>query len=294
MKEILKKLRRYDIRIRKAINSQMQGDFRSIFKGAGLEYEDARPYQWGDDIRTIDWRVTAKGHGTFVKTFIEEKEQTVFFLVDVSASQEIGKDKRQKIDLTKEITGLLSISAVREGSKVGVLCYSDRVEDYVKPAKTLKHAYEVINRLFQLKPKSKKTNLSGAIKYLLNLLKRKTVVFVVSDFIDEGFTQSLKGLARKHDLVVIDVSDRREKGMPNLGIVPLYEKESEKTIWLNTSSESFKQVVSKTQGENKESLEDFCRRNDVNYVSIATEEDYVPKLIKLFRHRNRSNARRTR
>ncbi len=294
MKDILKKLRRYDIRIRKAINSQMQGDFRSIFKGAGLEYEDARPYQWGDDIRTIDWRVTAKGHGTFVKTFIEEKEQTVFFLVDVSASQEIGKDKKQKIDLTKEITGLLSISAVKEGSKVGVLCYSDRVEDYVKPGKTLKHAYEVINRLYQLKPKSKKTNLNDAIKYLLNLLKRKTVVFVVSDFIDEGFTQSLKGLARKHDLVVIDVSDKRESGMPNLGIVPLYEKESQKTVWMNTSSTTFKNVVSKTHGENKESLENFCRRNDVNYVSIATEEDYVPKLIKLFRHRNRSNARRTR
>ncbi len=294
MKEILKKLRRYDIRIRKAINSQMQGDFRSIFKGAGLEYEDARPYQWGDDIRTIDWRVTAKGHGTFVKTFIEEKEQTVFFLVDVSASQEIGKDKKQKIDLTKEITGLLSISAVKEGSKVGVLCYSDRVEDYVKPAKTLKHAYEVINRLFQLKPKSKKTNLNDAIKYLLNLLKRKTVVFIVSDFIDEGYTQSLKGLARKHDLVVIDVSDKRESGMPNLGIVPLYEKESQKTVWMNTSSTAFKEAVGKTHGDSKESLENFCRRNDVNYVSIATEEDYVPKLIKLFRHRNRSNARRTR
>ena len=294
MKEILKKLRRYDIRIRKAINSQMQGDFRSIFKGAGLEYEDARPYQWGDDIRTIDWRVTAKGHGTFVKTFIEEKEQTVFFLVDVSASQEIGKDKKQKIDLAKEITGLLSISAVKEGSKVGVLCYSDRVEDYVKPAKTLKHAYEIINRLFQLKPKSKKTNINEAIKYLLNLLKRKTVVFVVSDFIDEGYFQSLKGLARKHDLVVIDVSDKRESGMPNLGIVPLYEKESQKTVWMNTSSATFKNVVNKTHGDNKESLENFCRRNDVNYVSIATEEDYVPKLIKLFRHRNRSNARRTR
>ena len=294
MKEILKKLRRYDIRIRKAINSQMQGDFRSIFKGAGLEFDDVRPYQWGDDVRTIDWRVTAKGHGTYVKTFIEEKEQTVFFLVDVSASQEIGANNRQKIDLTKEITGLLSISAVREGSKVGVLCYSDRVEDYIKPGKSLKHAYEIIARLYDNKPKSKKTNLNAAIKYLLNLLKKKTVVFVVSDFIDEGFTQSLKGLARKHDLVVIDVSDRRESGMPNLGIVPLYEKESEKTVWLNTSSTKFKEMVNKTHGKSKDSLEDFCRRNDVNYVSIATEDDYVPQLIKLFRHRNRSNARRTR
>lgn len=294
MKDILNKLRRYDIRIRKAINSQMQGDFRSIFKGAGLDYDGVRQYQWGDDVRTIDWRVTAKGHGTFVKEYIEEKEQTVFFLVDVSASQEIGKDNRQKIDLAKEITGLLAISATKEGSKVGALCYSDQVEDYIKPSKTLKHAYEIVNRLFTLKPKSKKTNLNEAIKYVLNLLKRKTVVFIVSDFIDEGFNQSLKGLARRHDLVVIDISDKRESALPSLGIVPLYEKESGKTVWLNTSSESFKNVVSKTHGKNKDSLEQFCKRNDVNYVSIATEDDYVPSLIKLFRHRNRSNAKRSR
>ncbi len=294
MKDILKKLRRYDIRIRKAINSQMQGDFRSIFKGAGLEYDDVRQYQWGDDIRTVDWRVTAKGHGTFVKTYVEEKEQTVFFLVDVSASQEIGKDNKQKIDLTKEITSLLSISAVKEGSKVGVLCYSDRVEDYIKPGKALTHAYEITNRLFSLKTKSKKTNLNDAIKYTLNLLKRKTVIFVVSDFIDEGFIQSMKGLARRHDLAVIDISDKREGALPNLGIVPLYEKESGKTIWLNTSSNTFKNAVSKTHGTNKESLENFCKKNNVNYVSIATEDDYVPELIKLFRHRNRSHARRAR
>ena len=294
MKEILKKLRRYDIRIRKAINSQMQGDFRSIFKGAGLEYDDVRQYQWGDDIRTIHWGVTAKGHGTFVKTFIEEKEQTVLFLVDVSASQEIGKNNRQKIDLAKEITGLLSISATKEGSKVGAICYSDYVEDFIKPGKTLKHAYEIINRMFSLKPKSKKTDLNSGIKYVLNYLKKKTVVFIVSDFIDEGFTQPMKGLARKHDLIVVDISDKREAALPNLGIVPLYEKESEKTVWLNTSSSSFKNIVGKTHGKNKDSLEEFCRRNDVNYVSISTEDDYVPELIKLFRHRNRSNARRAR
>ncbi|MEM6829469.1 MAG: DUF58 domain-containing protein [Bacteroidota bacterium] len=294
MKDILKKLRRYDIRIRKAINSQMQGDFRSIFKGAGLEYDDVRQYQWGDDVRTIDWRVTAKGHGTFVKTYIEEKEQTVFFLLDVSASQEIGKENQQKIDLAKEITCLLSLSAIKEGSKVGVLSYSDQVEDFVKPGKTLTHAYEIVNRLYSLKPKSRKTNLNEGIKYTLNLLKRKTVIFAVSDFIDEGFEQSLKGLARKHDLVVIDISDKREGALPQLGIVPLYEKESGKTIWMNTSSDSFKNSISTTHGKKKESLENFCKRNDVNYVSIATEDDYVPELIKLFRHRNRSNARRTR
>ncbi len=294
MKKILKRLRRYDIRIRKAINSQMQGDFQSIFKGSGLEYDGVRQYQWGDDVRTIDWRVTAKGNGTFVKMYIEEKEQTVFFVVDVSASQEIGKENHLKIDVAKEITGLLALSAAREGSKVGLLCYSDQVEDVVKPGKTTKHAYEIINRLFALQPKSKKTNLNNAIKYTLNLLLRKTVVFLISDFIDEGFIHSLKGLGRKHDLIVIDISDRREVALPNLGIVPLLEKESGKTIWLNTSSDSFKKMVGRSYGDHKESLERYCKHNDINYVSVATEDDYVSKLIKLFRHRNRSNARRTR
>lgn len=294
MKDIIKKLRRYEIRIRKAINSQMQGDFHSIFKGSGLEFDDVRPYQWGDDIRNIDWKVTAKGHGTFMKTFIEEKEQTVFFLLDVSASQEIGKDKRQKIDLAKEVTGLLALSAIREGSKVGVLCYSDQVEDYIKPGKSIKHAYEIVNRLFSLKIKSKKTDLDGSIKYTLNLLNRKAIIFMVSDFIDEEFSHSMRGLARKHDLVVVHISDKSESAIPHLGIVPLYEKESGKTVWLNTSSTEFKNVFEKTHGKNKETLEDFCKRNDVNYVAIGTEDEYVPKLIRLFRHRNRGNARRTR
>lgn len=294
MNEILKNIRRYEVRIRKAINSQMQGDFHSIFKGSGLEFDDVRPYQWGDDVRNIHWGVTAKGHGTFMKTFIEEKEQTVFFLLDVSASQEIGKKKQQKIDIAKQITGVLTISAIRESSKVGLLCYSDRVEEYVKPSKTMKHAYEIINRMFLLQPKSRRTNLDQGIKYLLNLLIKKSIIFVISDFIDENFTHSLRGLSRKHDLVVIQVADKREAAIPQLGIVPLLEKESNRTIWLNTSSSDFKNAIQQTHGSNKETLADFCRRNDVNYLSINTEDDYVPQLIKLFRHRNKSNARRTR
>jgi len=294
MKEILKKLRRYEVRIRKAINSQMQGDFHSIFKGSGLEFDDVRPYQWGDDVRSIDWKVTAKGHGTFMKTFIEEKEQTVFFLLDVSASQEIGKDKKQKIDLTKEVAGVLTLAAIREGSKVGVLSYSDQTEYYIKPGKSMKHAYEIINRIFSLKPKSGKTDLDGAIKCALNLLNRKSIIFIISDFIDEDFTHSLRGLARKHDLIVMHISDKSESIIPQLGIVPLLEKESGKTIWMNTSSENFKKTFEKTYGSKKESLADFCKRNDVNYVSIGTSDEYVPKLIRLFRHRNRGNAHRTR
>ncbi|MFY0601543.1 MAG: DUF58 domain-containing protein [Cyclobacteriaceae bacterium] len=294
MKDILKKLRKYEIRIRKAINSQMQGDFHSIFKGSGLEFDDVRSYQYGDDVRTIDWNVTAKGHGTFVKTFIEEKEQTVLFLLDVSASQEIGNNGVQKIDLAKEITALLSISAVKESSQVGLLSFSDQKEKYIKPGKGTKHSYEILSGIFNLKPKSKKTNLEGAIKMALGLVKRKAVIFLISDFIDEAYEHALKGLARKHDLVVVQLFDKRESNMPGLGIIPLLEKESGKTVWVNSSSRNFRSILDKTHKNNTTELERFCSRNDVNYVAIETGEDYVPKLIKLFRHRNKSNIQRVR
>jgi uncharacterized protein (DUF58 family) len=287
MKEILKKLRKYEIRVRKAINSQMQGDFKSIFKGSGLEFDDVRTYQYGDDIRSIDWNVTAKGQGTFIKTFKEEKEQTVFFMLDVSASQEIGKEGHQKINIGKELTALLSISAIKENSQVGLMCYSDEVESYIKPAKGIKHSYEIINSLFKLIPKSKKTDLNKGIKYLLNILKRRSVIFVISDFIDDGYLQSLKGMARKHDLIAIQLYHPRESQFPKVGIVPLYENESQQNIWINSSSAKFRKIMDQTHQTNTADLERFCARNDANYTRISTEEDYVPCLLKLFTRRNK-------
>ncbi|CAD5251839.1 MULTISPECIES: DUF58 domain-containing protein [unclassified Imperialibacter] len=287
MKDFLKKLRRYEIEIRKAITSQMQGDFHSIFKGSGLEFDDVRQYQYGDDIRTIDWNVTAKGHGTFVKTFKEEKEQTVFFILDVSASQEIGADGQQKIDIGKELCGLLALSAIKEGSQVGVLCYSDQKEKYIKPAKGLRHAYQIIDSLFNLKPSSTGTNLNLGIRSAMNMIHRKSVIIMISDFVDDDYQQGIKALAKKHDLVVIHLSDRRETHFPRLGIVPLYDKESKKTIWVNTSAPAFRKKVETIYQGNQYDLEKLCKKNQANYLSISTEEEYVPKLIRLFRVRNK-------
>src|SRR5688572_27464485 len=179
----------------------MQGDFHSIFKGSGLEFDDVRPYQYGDDIRTIDWNVTAKGHGTFVKTFREDKEQTVFFILDVSASEDIGSEGQTKADIGKEICGVLSLSAVKESSHVGLICYSDQKEKYIKPNKGGGQAYEIIYTLAKLQTKSLKTNLSKAIAFALNSIRRRSVVILISDFIDEGYHHNLKALARRHDLV---------------------------------------------------------------------------------------------
>jgi uncharacterized protein (DUF58 family) len=288
LREILKKLRRYEIQIRKAINSHMQGDFRSIFKGSGLEFDDVRPYQYGDDIRTIDWNVSAKGHGTFVKTFREEKEQTVFFILDVSASEDIGNPGRTKADVAKEICGVLALSSVKESSHVGLICFSDIKEKYLKPTKGHSQAYEIIAALSSLKPASLKTNLSKAISFALNIIKRRSVVILISDFIDEGYLPNLKSLARRHDLVVIQVSDKRETRLPKLGIIPIVDKESRRTLWINTSFGDFREKVIKRYETRKSDLENFSRKHQVNFITIDTDEDYVPKLLKLFKMRNKS------
>lgn len=288
MKELLKKLRKYEIQIRKAINSQMQGDFRSVFKGTGLEFDDVRPYQYGDDIRTIDWNVSAKGHGIFVKTFREEKEQTVFFILDVSASQDIGTTGKTKVDIGREICGVLSLSAVKESSHVGLICFSDERELYIKPTKGISQAYQIIHGLVHLKPKSLKTNLTRALSFVLNAIKRRSVIILISDFIDDGYQDNLKALARRHDLVVIHLSDKRETRLPKLGIVPVIDKESRKTLWVNTSFSDFREKISARLEDRKIALGKFSRKHQINFISLDTDEDYVPKLLRLFKVRNRS------
>jgi len=288
MRELLKKLRKYEIQIRKAINSHMQGDFHSVFKGSGLEFDDVRPYQYGDDIRTIHWNVSAKGHGTFVKTYREEKEQTVFFILDVSASEEIGQTGRTKSDVSREICGVLTLSAVKESSHVGLICFSDVREVYLKPVKGHSQAYEIIKALASLKPKSLQTNLAHAISFALNIIKRRSVVILISDFIDEGYFDNLKALARRHDLVVIHISDKLESNLPGLGIVPVIDKESGKTLWVNTSSSDFRRKISQSLEARKDELAKFSRKHQINFISLDTQEDYVPKLLRLFKVRNKT------
>jgi len=288
VKELLKKLRKYEIQIRKAINSQMQGDFHSVFKGTGLEFDDVRPYQYGDDIRTIDWNVSAKGHGTFVKTFREEKEQTVFFILDVSASQDIGSAGQTKADIGKEICGVLALSAVKESSHVGLICYSDKRELYIKPTKGVSQAYQIIHGITTLHPQSKRTDLNKAMAFALNTIKRRSVVILISDFIDESYEHNLKALARRHDLVIVHISDKRETRLPKLGIIPVIDKESGKTLWINTSFGDFRKKISDRLEDRKSQLTTFCKKHQINFISLDTDENYVPKLLRLFKVRNKS------
>lgn len=291
MQEILKKLRKYEIRIRKVINTQMQGDFHSLFKGSGLEFSDVRDYLYGDDIRRIDWNASAKGQGTFVKEFQEEKEQTVFFVVDVSASQELGS-KLSKLHIAKEICGVLAISAAKEKNDIGLICFSDQKERYMKPQKGEKYAYEMILNLFALEPQSTKTDISKMILYTLQTIQRKSVIIMLSDFIDEDYSHHLKALSRKHDLVMIHLYDEQEISLPRLGIIPVFDKETQKTLWVNTSSKAFRQMQRQRFETITQTLKEVALKSNANYLAVHTEEDFVPQLVELFRKRNKQRLKK--
>ncbi len=275
-----------EIRIRKAINTQMHGNFSSVFKGSGLEFSDLRQYHYGDDVRHIDWNTTAKGHGTFVKLFKEEKEQTVFFVMDVSGSQQIGRQNHSKLQTLKEVAGVLAFSAIQEAGHIGFCCYSDKNEKYMPPAAGKKHGYRVISELFKLQPENTGTNLRAALLFAMQCLKRKSLVFVLSDFIDEGYEDLLKAIAKKHDLVVIHVQDALESKLPPMGIVPIYDPENRKTTWVNTSAKSFRTFVEKEITTKKAALISLCKQWQASHIYIQAGEDFVPALVKLFRVRS--------
>lgn len=281
----LGKLRKYEIRMRKAVTSERHGNFHSVFKGSGLEYDDLRLYQYGDDVRAIDWNTSAKGHGTFIKIFKEDKEQTAFFMLDVSASQRVGEVNKLKIDIAKEICGVLTLSAIQEASRVGLLCFSDKNERYIRPSDGMKHGYGLLSELYKLIPESTKTSISEAILVALNILRRRSLIFLISDFIDTNYQHNLKALARKHDLIVIHLYDLRETSLPKLGIIPLYDAEKQKTTWVNTSSSQYREDMANRFQSRSAELEKLCHQNRADYISINTQEDYVPALIRLFKVR---------
>ncbi|UOG73542.1 DUF58 domain-containing protein [Hymenobacter tibetensis] len=283
---LVRKLRQVEIRMLKAVDAQLQGNFHSVFKGTGLEFDDVRLYQYGDEVRAIDWAVSSKGHGTFIKTYKEEREQQVLLLFDVSGSQQVGAANRRKLDVGREICGILALAAARQDAQLGILAFSDQKELYMPPGKGVRHAYALIKQLFNLEPKSRQTAVGAGIKQALGLLKRRSIILLISDFIDSAYERELTMLARKHDLVVVQLLDKREREFPPLGIVPLYDQESGRTVWTNTSSASFRARYRATYEQNLSQIGQICRRHRTEYLSIATDADYVPQLIRLFRRRN--------
>ena len=286
MKEILKKVRKYEIEIRKYLNNSNQGDYNSIFKGSGIDFDDLRPYQYGDDHRSINWNISAKEDKIYTNTYKEDKEQSVFFLVDVSQSQHIGKEEN-KINISKEIASVLSISALNTNSQVGILCFSDQKELFIQSRKGASHGYRIIKNLYELKQKSKKTNISSMIKFFMNTVKKKSLVILISDFIDKDYDKNMRSLAKKHDVVCLHIYDDYETNIPNLGIIELEEKENNFRKWVNTSSSSFKKLSDNFFISKTEELKKEMNSIGINYLKINSKENYVKNLIKLFKYRKK-------
>ena len=286
MKEILKKVRKYEIEIRKHLNNSNQGDYNSIFKGSGIDFDDLRPYQYGDDHRSINWNISAKEDKIYTNTYKEDKEQSVFFLVDVSQSQHIGKEEN-KINISKEIASVLTISALNTNSQVGILCFSDQKELFIQSKKGASHGYRIIKNLYELNQKSKKTNISSMIKFFMNSVKKKSLVILISDFIDKDYDKNMRALAKKHDVVCLHIYDDYETNIPNLGIIELEEKENNFRKWVNTSSSSFKKLSDNLFISKPEELKKKMNAIGINYLKINSKENYVKNLIKLFKYRKK-------
>ena len=286
MKEILKKVRKYEIEIRKYLNNSNQGDYNSIFKGSGIDFDDLRPYQYGDDHRSINWNISAKEDKIYTNTYKEDKEQSVFFLVDVSQSQHIGKEEN-KINISKEIASVLTISALNTNSQVGILCFSDQKELFIQSKKGASHGYRIIKNLYELNQKSKKTNISSMIKFFMNTVKKKSLVILISDFIDKDYDKNMRALAKKHDVVCLHIYDDYETNIPNLGIIELEEKENNFRKWVNTSSSSFKKLSDNLFISKPEEIKKKMNAIGINYLKINSKENYVKNLIKLFKYRKK-------
>ena len=287
MQKVLKKLRRGEIRIRKLLNSQIQGGRRSLFRGSGLEFDDVRPYQYGDEVRSIHWAISSKGHGVYVKTFREEREQVVFLVVDVSASQSIGPSGGQKVDLMREVAATLLLSATRDSNQVGMLLFSDATECAIRPKKGPQQAYKLIHKLYTHSSTVGRTNIDAALRQSLQLVRRRSIFILLSDFIDEDYLRRLRSAARRHDLIMIHIQSPQENRFPPLGILPVYEPELRKVRWLNTGSASFRRHTAGQLLQRSTELKNFAIRYGADYLSLCSGEDYLLPLVSLFRARNR-------
>jgi uncharacterized protein (DUF58 family) len=284
--EIISKLKRIEIRIRTAISSQMHGNYHSVFKGTGIEFSDVRDYQYGDEVRTIDWKVSAKGHGTYVRTFQEEKEQQVFIAVDISGSQTIGLRDNTKLNLAREIAGVLTLSAIKQDNNVGLFLFSTGKELYIKPEKGQRQAYTIIRKLYTTSARIQETNISASLKQLQGILKRKTVVILISDFRDRYYEKELMSLSRKHDLVLIQLTDITESMLPRMGTIPFRNTENGKVRWVNTSSPFYRKNIQLEFDERFKLVDHLSKVYETNHTIVETNTDYVSALIKLFQVRN--------
>ena len=284
-KDLLKKVRKIEIKTRKLSSNIFGGEYQSTFKGRGMTFSEVRSYQYGDDVRTIDWNVTARYNEPFVKVFEEERELTLMLLVDISGSEQFGSANELKKNIVTEISATLAFSALQNNDKVGLILFSDSIELYIPPSKGKTHVLRIIRELIEFKPSSKKTNLSEALKFLVDVTKKKSIVFILSDFISDQYEKNLKIAANKHDLTGIRVYDKLETEIPNLGIVPMYDQETGQVTMVDTSSKKTRESYKSFNFLSKKRFTDLFFKNGAGTINCSTDESYVKKLLNYFKNR---------
>ena len=284
---LLKKVRKIEIKTRGLSNHIFAGEYNTAFKGKGMAFSEVREYQSGDDVRSIDWNVTARYNSPYIKVFEEEREMTVMLLVDVSGSGNFGTKQQFKKEIATELSAVLAFSAIKNNDKVGVIFFSDIIEEFIPPKKGKSHILRIIRQILSFKPQNKKTNISQAIEYFNNVMKKRCICFILSDYISSSFEKPLRIASKKHDVVALKVSDKREKTIPNIGIVPFKDSETEKVILLDTSSKLVRETFQKKQKEKQSEIEKLFPRCGVDLININTGEDYVKPLINFFKNRDR-------
>lgn len=285
--ELIKKVRKIEIKTRGLSQNIFAGEYHTAFKGRGMIFSEVREYQYGDDVRDIDWNVTARHNHPYVKVYEEERELTVMLLVDVSGSRLFGAVGEEKREMIAEVAATIAFSAIQNNDKIGVLFFSDKVEKFIPPKKGRKHILFIIRELLDFTPENKGTDIGGALRYMTDALKKRTTAFVISDFIDDthDYRTSLSVAANKHDVIGIQVFDKRDTQIPDIGLIRVKDLETGGERWLDTSSKRTRQALSRWWYDRQQKMTETMRRSGVDIASIATDEDYVRALMGLFQRR---------
>ncbi len=286
--ELIKKVRKIEIKSRGLSQNVFAGEYHSAFKGRGMMFSEVREYQYGDDIRDIDWNVTARHNKPYVKVFEEERELTVMLLVDVSGSGSLGAVGPEKRDMIAEISATLAFSAISNNDKIGAIFFSDRIEKFIPPKKGKRHILMIVSQLLDFQPQSRGTDIAGALKFFTDALKKKSTAFLISDFIDNSeYDKPLSVARNRHDLMAIQVYDRRDASMPDVGLVRMADLETGSTRWVNTSSKKVRKAYDRWWYERQQLMSSRLKHSKVDFASVATDEDYVKALMGLFKQRGR-------
>jgi len=284
-KELLKKVRKVEIKTKRLSNNIFGGEYHSTFKGRGMTFSEVRGYEFGDDVRSIDWNVTARYNAPFVKVFEEERELTLMLMVDISGSKFFGTDNDLKKNIATEISATLAFSAIQNNDKVGLILFTDNVELYIPPAKGRTHILRIIRELIEFKPKSKQTDISTALEFFSNVTSKKSIAFLLSDFISKDYQKSLSIASKKHDLTGIRIFDKFEEEMPNLGLIPMIDQETDKVEFIDTGSKDVRKNFKINSLKMKDEFETTFKRNGSGTINCRTDQSYVKLLLGYFKNR---------